>query len=41
MNQKTIVLTFILFALIVIGMFIFARIRHAEISEVLSSIFTV
>lgn len=33
MNQKTIILTIILFGLIVVGMFIFARIRHSEISQ--------
>jgi hypothetical protein len=40
MNQKTVVLTVILFALIVIGMFIFARLRHAELSEALSVVFS-
>jgi hypothetical protein len=39
MSQKTVILTVILFALIVVGMFIFARLRHAEISEFLSPIF--
>lgn len=33
MSQKTIILTIILFALIVIGMFAYARIRHSEISS--------
>ncbi len=31
MSQKTIVLTVILFALIVIGMFVFATLRNAEL----------
>ena len=33
MSQKTIILTIILFALIVIGMFTYARIRHSEIGD--------
>ena len=33
MSQKTIILTVILFALIVIGMFAYARLRHSEITS--------
>lgn len=33
MSQKTIILTVILFALIVFGMFIFARLRSVELDE--------
>lgn len=33
MSQKTIILTVILFALIVAGMFMYARIRHTELSR--------
>ena len=35
MSQKTIVLTVILFALIVVGMFLYARLRHTELSTAL------
>lgn len=31
MSQKTIILTVLLFALIVVGMFTYARLRHHEI----------
>lgn len=34
MSQKTIILTVILFALIVLGMFTFARIRSTELEAV-------
>ncbi len=33
MNQKTIILTVILFALIVIGMFVYATLKNSEVSE--------
>jgi Tfp pilus assembly protein PilX len=36
MNQKTIILTVILFALIVLGMFTYARLRSAELSTGIS-----
>ena len=36
MSQKTIVLTVILFALIVVGMFLYARLRSAELEETAS-----
>ena len=35
MSQKTIVLTVILFALIVVGMFVFATLRNAELQALL------
>ena len=35
MSQKTIVLTVILFALIVTGMFVFATLRNAELQAAL------
>ena len=38
MSQKTIVLTVILFALIVIGMFVFATLRNAELQALLSNL---
>lgn len=38
MSQKTIVLTVILFALIVIGMFMFATIRNAELQALLHTV---
>ena len=34
MSQKTIVLTVILFALIVTGMFVFATLRNAELQAI-------
>ncbi len=37
MRQKTIVLTVILFALIVIGMFVFATLRNAELQTLMES----
>lgn len=37
MSQKTIVLTVILFALIVVGMFLYARLRSAELDQTVSS----
>jgi Tfp pilus assembly protein PilX len=40
MSQKTIVLTVILFALIVIGMFVFATLRNAELQARFSSLST-
>lgn len=33
MSQKTIILTVILFALIVIGMFVYAKLRTAEMRQ--------
>jgi Tfp pilus assembly protein PilX len=38
MSQKTIVLTVILFALIVVGMFVFATLRNAELQALLESL---
>lgn len=40
MSQKTIVLTVILFALIVIGMFVFATLRNAELQTLLPNVNT-
>ncbi len=37
MSQKTIILTVILFALIVVGMFTFAKLRSQELSGMLDS----
>lgn len=39
MSQKTIILTVILFALIVLGMFTFARLRSLELQEGRASLF--
>jgi hypothetical protein len=33
MNQKTVILTVILFALIVVGMFVYASLKNQEIRE--------
>lgn len=41
MSQKTIILTFILFALIVVGMFTYAKLRSAESQTGLVRVFTV
>jgi Tfp pilus assembly protein PilX len=40
MSQKTIVLTVILFALIVIGMFVFATLRSAELQALINTVGT-
>lgn len=37
MSQKTIVLTVILFTLIVIGMFVFATLRNAELQALMGA----
>ena len=37
MSQKTIVLTVILFALIVTGMFVFATLRNAELQALIEN----
>ena len=33
MNQKTIILTVVLFALIVVGMFVYASLKNKEVHE--------
>ena len=39
MSQKTIILTVLLFALIVVGMFTYARLRHHELKAVVQSVY--
>lgn len=39
MSQKTVILTVILFALIVIGMFTYAHLRSLEVSELEQSLY--
>ena len=39
MNQKTVVLTVVLFALIVLGMFTYASLKNKEAKDRVSSVF--